>query len=113
MTLFVLLATRTVTDPRCSVVLDRHQHRCHTFMIFMVSGLVGLALALPRRSKAGASPFGRHGSRSLIPPHRGVNQRAALACGELRRRERHGLGHRLQLGFIGFRQIGGREDMSL
>lgn len=75
--------------------------------------LVGLALALPRRSKAVASPFGRHGSRSLIPSHRGVNQRAALACDELRRRERHGLGHRLQLGFIGFRQIGaGRTSLS-
>ena len=52
MTLFVLLATRTFSDPRCSAVLDPHQHGCHTFMISMVSGLVGLALALPRRSKA-------------------------------------------------------------
>ncbi|HEX2665701.1 MAG TPA: hypothetical protein VHM93_22930 [Candidatus Acidoferrum sp.] len=51
-TLFVLLATRTFTDPRCSVVLDPHQHGCHTFMISMGSGLVGLALAVPRRSKA-------------------------------------------------------------
>ena len=52
LTLFVLLATRTFTDPRCSVVLDPHQHGSHTFMVSMVSGLVGLGLAVPRRSKA-------------------------------------------------------------
>jgi hypothetical protein len=51
MTLFVLLATRTFTDARCLVALDPHQHGCHTFMISMVCGLVGLALAAPRRSK--------------------------------------------------------------
>lgn len=52
LTLFVLLATRTFTDPRCSVVLDPHQHGSHTFMVSRVSGLVGLGLAVPRRSKA-------------------------------------------------------------
>ena len=52
MTLFVLLAARTFTDPRYSVVLDPHQHGRHTFMVSMVSGLVGLGLAVPRRSKA-------------------------------------------------------------
>jgi len=52
-TLLILLATRTASDPRCLVVLDPHQHGCHTFMISVVFGLVGLALASPRRSKAG------------------------------------------------------------
>lgn len=46
----ILLATRLATDPRCLVVLDPHQHGCHTFMICIVLGLVGLALAAPRRS---------------------------------------------------------------
>lgn len=32
----------------CSI---RTQHGCHTFMISMASGLLGLALAAPRRSK--------------------------------------------------------------
>ena len=33
------------TDPRCRVVLDPHQHGCHTFMIAVLLGIVGLALA--------------------------------------------------------------------
>jgi len=41
----LLLVTRMVTDPRCSVVLDPHQHGCHTFLIAIVIGLVGLVLA--------------------------------------------------------------------
>jgi hypothetical protein len=40
----ILLVTRLTTDPRCLVVLDPHQHGCHTFMIAAVLGLVGLAL---------------------------------------------------------------------
>lgn len=40
-----LLATRFATDPRCLVVLDPHQHGCHTFMIAVLLGIVGLALA--------------------------------------------------------------------
>jgi hypothetical protein len=40
-----LLATRLATDPRCLVVLDVHQHGCHTFMIAVLLGIVGLALA--------------------------------------------------------------------
>lgn len=43
--LVILFATRMATDPRCLVVLDPHQHGCHTFMIAMVIGVVGLALA--------------------------------------------------------------------
>jgi hypothetical protein len=44
-TLVALLVTRAITDPRCAVVLDPTQHGCHTFMIAMVVGLTGLALA--------------------------------------------------------------------
>jgi hypothetical protein len=45
--LVALLATRLWTDPRCAlaVVSDPHQHGCHTFMITMVVGLIGLAIA--------------------------------------------------------------------
>jgi hypothetical protein len=43
--LIILLVPRIATDPRCLVVLDPHQHGCHTFMIAVVLGLVGLALA--------------------------------------------------------------------
>jgi hypothetical protein len=43
--LMILFVTRLVTDPRCLVVLDPHQHGCHTFMIAMVLGVAGLALA--------------------------------------------------------------------
>lgn len=44
-TLLVLLATRLAADPRCLVVLDPHQHGCHTFMMAVLLGTVGLALA--------------------------------------------------------------------
>ena len=43
-TLIILFVPRVVTDPRCLVVLDPHQHGCHTFMIAVVLGMVGLAL---------------------------------------------------------------------
>lgn len=43
--LIILFATRMATDPRCLVVLDPHQHGCHTFVIAMILGLTGLALA--------------------------------------------------------------------
>jgi len=42
--LIILFATRMASDPRCLVVLDPHQHGCHTFMIAMVVGVVGLVL---------------------------------------------------------------------
>ena len=43
--LLILLVTRFASDPRCLVVLDPHQHGCHTFMIAELLGLVGLTLA--------------------------------------------------------------------
>lgn len=43
--LAILLATRMTSDPRCLVVLDPHQHGCHTFLIAMVLGVIGLLLA--------------------------------------------------------------------
>ena len=53
--LLILLASRIATDPRCWVVLDLHQHDCLAFVISMVFGLVGLALAAPRRFTSGQS----------------------------------------------------------
>jgi len=41
----ILFVTRVATDPRCLVVLDPHQHGCHSFMIAAILGVVGLALA--------------------------------------------------------------------
>ncbi|MFZ2086036.1 MAG: hypothetical protein WAU92_16185, partial [Candidatus Sulfotelmatobacter sp.] len=41
----MLFLTRPYTDPRCLVVLDPHQHGCHTFMIAVLLGIVGLVLA--------------------------------------------------------------------
>jgi len=50
----ILLATRLSTDPRCLLVLDPHQHGCHTFMIAMFIGVAGVALVgLSRRSIRG------------------------------------------------------------
>jgi len=46
----ILFATRTATDPRCLVVLDPHQHGCHSFMIAVVLGIIGLGLASFSRS---------------------------------------------------------------
>jgi hypothetical protein len=44
--LFIIpFLTRIRSDPRCLVVLDPHQHGCHTFMIAVVLGVVGLMLA--------------------------------------------------------------------
>src|SRR5205085_7381581 len=40
----ILFVSRMATDPRCLVVLDPHQHGCHTFMIAVVVGVVGLGL---------------------------------------------------------------------
>ena len=44
-TLLALFAVRLSTDPRCLVVLDPHQHGCHTSMIAMLLGVIGLGLA--------------------------------------------------------------------
>jgi predicted membrane channel-forming protein YqfA (hemolysin III family) len=49
-TLIVLLVTRIFTDPRCLVVLDPHQHGCHTFMIALVLGILGVVLVAFSRS---------------------------------------------------------------
>jgi hypothetical protein len=46
--LLTLFATRIATDPRCLVVLDPHQHGCHTFMIAVALGVVGLLMAWRR-----------------------------------------------------------------
>jgi hypothetical protein len=43
--LIIMFVTRIATHPRCLVVLDPHQHGCHTFMIAIALGVVGLALA--------------------------------------------------------------------
>jgi|SRR5437588_8576266 len=43
--LAILFIIRITTDPRCLVVLDPHQHGCHTFMIAVVLGVVGLIMA--------------------------------------------------------------------
>ena len=43
--LIIMFVTRIATDPRCLVVLDPDQHGCHTFMIAIALGVVGLALA--------------------------------------------------------------------
>jgi len=48
--LLILLATRLVTDPRCLVVLDPHQHGCHTFMIAVLLGFIGIGLAALSRA---------------------------------------------------------------
>ena len=42
--LIILFIARMTTDPRCLVVLDPHQHGCHTFMIAVVLGVTGIAL---------------------------------------------------------------------
>jgi hypothetical protein len=44
-TLMVLLIPRITADPRCLVVLDPHQHGCHSFLLAIVLGVVGLVLA--------------------------------------------------------------------
>jgi hypothetical protein len=41
----ILFVTRMATDPRCLVVLNVHQHGCHTFMIAVVLGVAGLVLS--------------------------------------------------------------------
>jgi len=43
--LIILFTTRMLTDPRCLVVLDPHQHGCHTFIIAVALGVIGLVMA--------------------------------------------------------------------
>jgi len=49
-TFLALLGVRLATDPRCLVVLDPHQHGCHTFMIAILLGVTGLSLCAFNRS---------------------------------------------------------------
>jgi len=44
-TFLLLLIVRIMTDTRCLVVLDPHQHGCHTFMLLVIVGLIGLMLS--------------------------------------------------------------------
>ena len=44
-TFLLLLIVRIMTDARCLVVLDPHQHGCHTFMLLVIVGLIGLMLS--------------------------------------------------------------------
>ncbi len=53
-TFIILLVSRIATDPRCLVVLDPHQHGCHTFIIAVTVGMVGLVLAGSSSSPAGS-----------------------------------------------------------
>jgi hypothetical protein len=53
-TFVILLVPRIATDPRCLVVLDPHQHGCHTFIIAVTLGIVGLVLAGSSGSPAGS-----------------------------------------------------------
>ena len=43
--MIIPFVTRLATDPRCRVVLDPHQHSCHTVMMAVLLGIVGLDLA--------------------------------------------------------------------
>jgi uncharacterized membrane protein HdeD (DUF308 family) len=45
LTFAALLVGRFLSDPRCMVVLDPHQHGCHTFMIAIVLGIIGVIMA--------------------------------------------------------------------
>ncbi len=53
------IGTRMAADPRCLVVLDPHQHGCHTFMIAVLLGLAGLMLARFGHAKVASTLSGR------------------------------------------------------
>lgn len=44
-TFAILLVVRITTDARCLVVLNPHQHGCHTFMLLVLVGITGLTLS--------------------------------------------------------------------
>ncbi len=50
----ILFITRISSDPRCLVVLDPHQHGCHSFMIATALGVIGLVLCGGRRNRSSA-----------------------------------------------------------
>ncbi len=58
-TFIIMLGTRMAADPRCLVVLDPHQHGCHTFMIAVLLGLAGLMLARFGHAKVASTLSGR------------------------------------------------------
>lgn len=39
------LIVRITTDARCLVVLNPHQHGCHTFILLLLVGITGLVLS--------------------------------------------------------------------
>jgi hypothetical protein len=55
----LLFAVRLGTDPRCLVVLDVHQHGCHTFMIAMLAGVIGLTFVSRARERSAAATASR------------------------------------------------------
>jgi len=42
----ILMSVRFATDPRCMVVLDPHQHGCHTILIWALLTVIGAVLAI-------------------------------------------------------------------
>jgi len=52
-TLALLLIVRTTTDARCLVVLNPHQHGCHTFILLVLVGITGLILSAFGKQSAG------------------------------------------------------------
>ena len=44
-TFATLFAVRISTDARCLVILDPHQHGCHTFILLVLVGITGLILS--------------------------------------------------------------------
>lgn len=44
-TFATLFVVRISTDARCLVVLDPHQHGCHTFILLVLVGITGLILS--------------------------------------------------------------------
>src|SRR5262249_43999636 len=52
-TFVTLLVVRISTDARCLVVLDPHQHGCHTFVVLVMVGITGLILSAFARQSTG------------------------------------------------------------
>ena len=44
-TFVILLIVRVTADARCLVVLNPHQHGCHTFILLVLIGIIGLVLS--------------------------------------------------------------------
>lgn len=52
-TFAILLIARITTDARCLVVLNPHQHGCHTFIFLVLVGITGLILSAFGRQTTG------------------------------------------------------------